>query len=589
MPESLDGIKIILNRRTREYEEFRTDALELASTLTPNWTDYYPHDPGVVLVEAFSGIADQLSYYIDRALHGSHWATAQTRRAYINMGELISYKLLPPASATVDVDVTVSGAVTLAGINSTSDAPLTVANRATNDTQQYRFELIEEFNAPAAGTYTLTFIEGRTVQNEILGSSNGKAGQEFTLGRTGITYNVDGSVAIKLEVFDGGSWSLWSPVENFIDSTSTDYHYTIYVDEENLFLVTFGDGTNGAIPVAGLNNVRVSYRIGGGPDANNLPIGSVSQKLYGPSIVTAVTNVNKPSGGKEKTTTAEAKTNGPKQYKTQDRAVTHKDYEAEATKVNGVSKAKAGYYNDVLLREAVYIAASGSNPVPTGVWNVGTQTGTGLLGAVGKHLNNKKCSGVILHILPMAPLTVEVDVDVYALPNYYSNDIKAKVETVIKNYITESNFEELNALLPLSFLNKIIEDIVGVNYVNVKKFHRKPYIENKTTGLANPTFSEVSVRSSMTEEAWIIFMQNATQFKVYGSINGEQSTLGTLGTSYTTDKGEVTFTITAGTNPNKYGDLYQILTSAYVGNVFVQNKEIPVIETPTVTVFGGIE
>ena len=81
---------------------------------------------------------------------------------------------------------------------------------------------------------------------------------------------------------------------------------------------------------------------------------------------------------------------------------------------------------------------------------------------------------------------------------------------------------------------------------------------------------------------------SATTYSVEGEVSGIQSAIGTSGAEYTTDKGTLVFTITAGTYANKAGDTYSILTSSKVGNVTVQDKEIPVLTTQTVTVEGGI-
>lgn len=588
MPYSLDGVKIILTRQTREYEEYRTDMLELASTLTPEWTDFYPHDVGVVLVETQSGLADNLSYYIDRGVHESYWGPAQRRIAYINMGKLIGYTFDPASSATVDMTVVVSAAGLIPGIDTVSEVPFSVGNQATIDNRQFTFELIEEFDAPAAGTYTLTFIEGKTIFREVLGSSSGLAGQRYSLGKTGITLNVDGTVALRIEVFNGIAWETWTLVENFIDSSDTDQHYTFSIDEVDNITITFGDGINGAVPTVGVSNIRATYRIGGGSEANLVGIGKITKKLTTAANVTSVTNAAKPSGGADKTSIEEARVEGPKQYKTQDRAVTHADYEAEAKKINGVFKARAGHYNNVLTHEAVYIAATGDNPVPTGTWNVGKQSGTGTLGAVGRALNAKKASSVVLHILPMTALDVAVEIDIYVKSNFYRNDVKSRSQEVVEAFIRGTNIQESRSLIPLSGLNEILEAVNGVDYVNVKQFHRKPYIEQKSIGIANSTFSSVSTGVGLLEETWIVFMQSATTFKVIGSKSGTQVNTGTLGTSYSTDNGELTFTITAGDKPNKTGDLYKIMTSAYIGNVYIQTHEVPILTEQTLNMFGGI-
>tara|TARA_R100000808_G_C2146369_1_gene154288 strand:+ start:364 stop:2157 length:1794 start_codon:yes stop_codon:yes gene_type:complete len=596
MPKSLDDILIIQDRKTREYEEFRTQALLLAQTLTPEWTDFYPHDPGVVLAELFSGIADNLSYYIDRAIHEQYLSTCQLRQSVVDHAALVGYKLKLPSSSVVTIDVVTSGAVTLTGTDTVGSLPFRVIGEASGDTKSTHFELLNTVTISSATTTALSFIEGQTVLNEVLGSSSAVAGLGFQLGGVNLTTDSVGNVALRVEVDEGSGFISWNLVDNFLDSTSTSKHYTIDTDISGRVTVLFGDGVNGKIPASGVSNVRATYRVGGGKSSNNVGIGTI-KVIATPNIhVSSIINTNKPSGGSDRETIDEARISAPAYFTTQNRAVTHADYEAIARSVSGVNKAKAVWYQGSPLKEAIYVATSGDNPVPSGTWNIDKQSGTGILGNVGKAIKAKACSAIRLYILPITPVTIKLNVDVHVLENYYKSDVFFRVVSDILSFIQNTDSTELPGLLPLSGLMKAIESTLGVDYVDVHQFHRVPYVESVSTGIANTTFVDgdtgttntVTTGNALKEEEWTIFFTSSTAFNVIGSVSGMQAATGTVGTNYISDNSEISFKAVAGTNTNKYGDTYKIVTSAYVGNITIFDTEIPVMPTSTVNTIGGI-
>src|SRR5437868_6466238 len=50
----------------RTYADFVASARALIPSLTPDWTDHNPTDPGVVLVELFAWLAEMTMYRINR-------------------------------------------------------------------------------------------------------------------------------------------------------------------------------------------------------------------------------------------------------------------------------------------------------------------------------------------------------------------------------------------------------------------------------------------------------------------------------------------------------------------------------------------
>lgn len=185
----------------------------------------------------------------------------------------------------------------------------------------------------------------RTVDGEILGSSDGTPDQAFQVAsppardptvwvdelatlsageRDGL--EADPDVAVE-RVGDPGDpdafWVAWEPVENFLTSRADDRHYVLEAVEGT---VTFGDGTNGAIPRRGRDNIRVSYETGGGA-AGNVAAGAVGELEGALAFVDSVTNWLPSDGGADAEPTAAVLDRAPKELRDRNRAVAPVDYE----------------------------------------------------------------------------------------------------------------------------------------------------------------------------------------------------------------------------------------------------------------------
>jgi C1A family cysteine protease/putative hemolysin len=120
------------------------------------------------------------------------------------------------------------------------------------------------------------------IKDEIIGSSDGTAGQTFTLTKIPVISEeiwvnefdalseeemdnivADGNLEVE-EVQDENRnttefWIKWRAVDDLLASSNDDRHYEI--DRER-GIITFGDGTNGAIPPVGVDNIKANYRYG---------------------------------------------------------------------------------------------------------------------------------------------------------------------------------------------------------------------------------------------------------------------------------------------------------------------------------------
>lgn len=103
--------------------------------------------------------------------------------------------------------------------------------------------------------------QGRTFVDSPLGSSDGTPNQRLE----GIKSNFIDSGTDELLVDN----AIWTRVDDFISSSSTDQHYVVELSgDDNTGVVVFGDGVNGAVPAVGASNIIWTYRYGANVDGN---------------------------------------------------------------------------------------------------------------------------------------------------------------------------------------------------------------------------------------------------------------------------------------------------------------------------------
>ncbi|MCL4707736.1 putative baseplate assembly protein [bacterium] len=190
-------------------------------------------------------------------------------------------------------------------------------------------------------------FQAETRRDEILGSSSGEAGQAFRFFRfpvragqivrvREVLTEEEKEELIKLfgeqalhEVKDElgkvlETWVLWTEVDNFFDSKGTDRHYTL---DRATGELRFGDGRNGQIPPAGLNNLRAfSYQAGGGA-VGNVEAGTIQSLTTAIANVEAVINPVEAGGGSDTASLDDMLVIGPAMINHRQRAVTPQDFE----------------------------------------------------------------------------------------------------------------------------------------------------------------------------------------------------------------------------------------------------------------------
>ncbi|WP_432000543.1 putative baseplate assembly protein [Streptomyces sioyaensis] len=197
---------------------------------------------------------------------------------------------------------------------------------------------------------TTTAVHGEVVSNEELGTSDGTPGQRFTLERTPIAAGSLRTVTTE----DPGGRREWTPVATFADSGPEDRHVTV---DEVAGEVRFGpavrepDGSvrqYGAVPAIGARIGVAGYRRGGGR-AGNVAARTLTVLRTPIALIGRVENRTGALGGVDAETVEGVRQRAAQWLRTQERAVTARDYEAiaqaacrEAGRIECVAEAEEG-------------------------------------------------------------------------------------------------------------------------------------------------------------------------------------------------------------------------------------------------------
>lgn len=169
----------------------------------------------------------------------------------------------------------------------------------------------------------------RTVTDEVLGTSDGTAAQQFGMANRPVLPRREGEHVVV--TLDGVSED-WEEVADFGASVAGDRHVRI---DEALGIVEFGphvrypDGTvveHGAVPPYGSLVSISQYRTGGGA-GGNVGARTLTQLRSAIPYVAEVSNLVPSTGGVDPESIDEVKVRGPRSLRTGRRAVTVSDYE----------------------------------------------------------------------------------------------------------------------------------------------------------------------------------------------------------------------------------------------------------------------
>ena len=465
----------VIDYMARDYESLLQAMRDQIPRKLSQWTDFTNEaDFGNVLLQLFAHIGDILSYYQDRVANESFLSTAQTRRSVIDHLRLIGYELGTAAPAAASLTVSVPGSVTEVVTIAKGDG---FATRSQKDRPSVRFEytgdapLTIDFGAlptdATTGRKTFTGLpvqEGRLIEDEVIGTSDGTPDQRFPLAHPGalldrLSAPRLGGQDVRLLTTLSGTVDVWTRRETLAFSQSGQDDYVIEVDENDRATVVFGDGTFGSVPRQGAR-ITATYRVGGG-SAGNVPAGAIVTIADAPSLAllgARITNPLAATGGAEREDIPHAVRQAPAVFRSLRRAVTAPDFEALALSHQGVGKVRAAAtgWNEVTL----YVAPEG-----------GGQVSDVLAASLTAYFEDKRMLSQIVEIADVDYVPIFVTAEIAVQSFYVPADVIAAVQRAAADLLAFDRVDFHQSV----YLSRFYEDsqsVPGVVFVNITEFRR---------------------------------------------------------------------------------------------------------------------
>lgn len=454
-----------LDYTDKDFDSIRARIFDLISGVFPRWTARQVANFGDILIESFAFMGDVLGKYQDNQAAESRWSVATQRKNLIALAKLIGFV---PATATASqVDVTLSIPGVVAGDVDFAAGQIVRTRRVADPVV---FRLLTDASITAGNTSVSVTAENAEPQEENF-TSTGIPNLEIVLSH--LPYLDDSAVVV------AGNGT-YSQVDNFLDSDSTERHFTVSIDQTDRARLRFGDGISGAIPTG---TIVVLYKTGGGAagvveDGTVTAIDGSFADSFGTPVIVSVTNPAASTPAVNRQTNEQIRQLAPLSLRVQNRTVSREDYEINARGVPTVARALMLTSNeDASIQENqgfLFIIPTGGG-VPTQALK------DAVLNRVTVEFPNTLTFSLVVAQTPY--LAVDVVAKVWLRKGAVASVVKASILSNLAAYFAVQNEDgtpneeigfgydylvstgEVEAQLPLSDVFNVVRDTAGVRKI----------------------------------------------------------------------------------------------------------------------------
>lgn len=402
----------------KDFDSLRARLINLVRSAFPDWTDFNVANFGNILLELHAFVGDVLLHYQDNQGREARITTAQLRKSLLGLSKLIGFRAEGASAATVEVTFALAAPPVGDVVIAAGDA-----FRTREITDPIVFQALAGGTIPAGMDPPSVILQVENSQNSTeLFTSTGIGNQEYRLNDT--PYLDDSAI---ISAADGA----YTEVDNFLSSTATDRHYTTVVDENDRVTVRFGNAINGTIPQGTITFV---YKTGGGAVGNVEPNSvvradvSYTDAFGNPQSVT-VSHTDAASGGANRQSVEGIRAAAPESIRAINRTVAREDFEINAKKVAGVSRALMLTSNE---REGIAENTGQLHIIPDG----GGMPTDALKTAVHTFLVNELPYTLTFVLTEEDPvyLTVDVQATVYLAQGQTPSVVDARIRANLTDY-----------------------------------------------------------------------------------------------------------------------------------------------------------
>ena len=274
---------------------------------------------------------------------------------------------------------------------------------------------------------------------------------------------------IVLESTLGALAEPWQPKRDLLNSDADAREFVVEVEHDGSARLRFGNGTHGRRPDTGMA-FTARYRVGNGC-VGNVGAGAIAHVVNIDPDILAVRNPLPAQGGVDIEVAATVRRHAPQAFRRQERAVTPEDYAAVTERHAGVQRAAAtlrwtGSWHTVFIT----VDRDGGLPVDAGFES-----------EIARHVDRYRMAGHDTEFNDPLYVSLEIDLLVCVLPNYFRADVSAGLYEVLSNRVLADGRHGLFHPDNLSFgqtvyLSQIYaaaRQVAGVASINATRFQRQ--------------------------------------------------------------------------------------------------------------------
>jgi len=419
----------------KDYEAFRRMMIQGLQEFMPEYTDTSQTDAGVVIIEQIARAMDIMSFHQDAYANEAFFLSSRDRETAVRWARGLGYI---PSNRTAAIHDQVFRLTSPANeLGFVVGRGVRVKTQQTVLENSVMFETTEDLTIPPGyrgderdenGRYmfTVPVRQGTTIRNEPLGSSSGLPNQRFQLANRHAIVDT-----IQIHINEGGGFIRWQRVNTFIDSSRTDRHYMVEVDQFDNTTIVFGDGFAGKIPDSFISNIAATYAIGGGVVGNVVPrtITELATALAG--IESTFNPYPEFTPGAEKETLEEIKRNAPAHLRTLWRAVTLQDHKDLVLK----------HFPSVKFANAIQCPYDRNNALVFVILHDNAPVTQSFRLELLEFFDRRKMVGNSVYLIPPRFKGVSMTADLHVRGDFVASDTKDRVENVVGEYFKIGNYD----------------------------------------------------------------------------------------------------------------------------------------------------
>jgi hypothetical protein len=435
----------------RDYTATFERLLSLLRQEVPELTDLNHSDAGISLIRLVARDSDQLAFYLDQAFAEGFVSTAKYKQSLLDLAHLTGY--YPPLSSAASVTLT---ATRKTGETGDIDIPKYASFSTAGGVN---FVTLQDYTLPSGtSTIDIEVVQGTHETMDLLPADFSYVDRSGFLKCNLGTRIADGTMEITDKLV---TETVWSQVESFWRSVSTDSHFVmeLFADEyggetDTCFLVV-GDGTKGrTVPTDGLTLHYVQTSESDG----NVGYGLITQA---PGLLVDVTNAEPATGGSAVWDTEQLRTWLPVITQTQRRAVTLEDYEALVESVAGIRQVQALDRSVLPVWPHMYVILYA---VPAGGGPMSQLLQNNVMAVLKEkgHLGDWDTRYLLFDAVETS---VDVTCSIRVASGYQSATVIAALTTVIQDFF-DPDTQDVGDDLDFSTLHLNASRVPGVSWIN---------------------------------------------------------------------------------------------------------------------------